>query len=75
MARITELGAGPAGNTTDFPIFSPLSDEQVLIAFVTSVSATTGYVLKTGYDISTVFLYSGNGIELNLKYLIYSLAL
>ncbi|MCW8346081.1 hypothetical protein MD535_08685 [Vibrio sp. ZSDZ65] len=46
MVRIAELGAGPAGNATDFPIFSPLSDEQILIAFVTSVSAITGCELK-----------------------------
>jgi hypothetical protein len=46
VARITELGAGPAGNATDFPIFSSLSDEQILVAFVTSVSAITGCALK-----------------------------
>ncbi|MCY9829484.1 MULTISPECIES: hypothetical protein [Vibrio] len=46
VVRIAELGAGPAGNATDFPIFSPLSDEQILIAFVTSVSAITGCALK-----------------------------
>jgi hypothetical protein len=42
VVRIECLGAGPAGNATDFPIFSSLSDEQILQAFVTSVSAITG---------------------------------
>ena len=42
VVRIEQLGAGPAGNATDFPIFSPLSDEQILEAFVASVSAITG---------------------------------
>ena len=36
----------PGGNPTDFPIFdSPLSDEQLLRAFVQSVSAMTGCIL------------------------------
>lgn len=42
VVRIEQLGAGPAGNPTDFPIFSPLADEQILEAFVASVSAITG---------------------------------
>lgn len=42
VVRIEKLGDGPAGNATDFPIFSDLSDEQILISFVTSVSAITG---------------------------------
>ncbi len=42
VVRVEALGAGPAGNATDFPIFSDLSDEQILEAFVTSVSAITG---------------------------------
>lgn len=42
VVRIERLGAGPAGNPTDFPIFSTLGDEQILEAFVTSVSAITG---------------------------------
>ena len=42
VVRIEQLGAGPAGNATDFPIFSNLSDEQILEAFVASVSAITG---------------------------------
>lgn len=45
VVRIERLGAGPAGNATDFPICSPLPDEQLLIAFVTCVSAITGCVL------------------------------
>ena len=42
VVRVEALGAGPAGNATDFPIFSELSDEQILEAFVASVSAITG---------------------------------
>lgn len=46
VARIEALGAGPAGNPTDFPIFSNLPDEQILLAFVSAVSAITGCQLK-----------------------------
>lgn len=46
VVRIEKLGAGPAGNATDFPIFSTLSDEQILVAFVTAVSAITGCELE-----------------------------
>jgi hypothetical protein len=42
VVRIEALGGGPAGNPTDFPIFSDLPDEQILQAFVASVSAITG---------------------------------
>jgi len=42
VVRVEGLGVGPAGNATDFPIFSSLSDEQILEAFVSSVSAITG---------------------------------
>lgn len=42
VVRIEQLGEGPAGNATDFPIYSNLSDEQILEAFVASVSAITG---------------------------------
>lgn len=42
VVRIERLGGGPAGNPTDFPIFNTLSDEQILEAFVASVSAITG---------------------------------
>ena len=42
VVRTTELDSGPAGNATDFPIYSNLSDEQVLEAFVLSVCAITG---------------------------------
>ena len=33
---------GPAGQATDFPIFSGLSDEQILTSFVYAVSSVTG---------------------------------
>ena len=42
VVRIEKLGGGPAGNPTDFPIFTTLSDEQILEAFVAAVSAITG---------------------------------
>ncbi len=42
VVRVAGPGIGPAGNATDFPIFSELSDEQILIAFVSAVSAITG---------------------------------
>lgn len=46
VVRIEHQGGGPAGNATDFPIFSNLSDEQILEAFVASVSAITGCKLQ-----------------------------
>lgn len=46
VVRIEALGKGPAGNATDFPIFSSLPDEQILTAFVSAVSAITGCELK-----------------------------
>ncbi len=42
VVRVEGPGQGPAGNATDFPIFSELPDEQVLEAFVHSVCAITG---------------------------------
>lgn len=46
VVRIESLGGGPAGNATDFPVFSQLTDEQVLVAFVASVCAITGCPLS-----------------------------
>jgi hypothetical protein len=46
VVRTEELGGGPSGNATDFPVFSELSDEQILEAFVTSVAAITGCRLR-----------------------------
>ncbi len=46
VVRVDELDAGPSGNATDFPIFNDLPDEQILRAFVSSVSAITGLKLK-----------------------------
>lgn len=46
VVRIDRRGGGPAGNATDFPIFSDLSDEQILYAFVLSVSSITGCRLE-----------------------------
>ena len=42
VVRVEAFDKGPAGNATDFPIFSDLSDEQILIAFVSSICAMTG---------------------------------
>lgn len=42
VARVEVPGGGPAGNPTDFPVFSGLSDGQILQAFVASVCAITG---------------------------------
>lgn len=46
VVRVERPGAGPAGNATDFPIFSSLPDEQILIAFVAATSAVTGCPLE-----------------------------
>jgi hypothetical protein len=37
----------PAGNATDFPVWSSLPDDQLLIAFVASICAITGCPLPT----------------------------
>ena len=43
VCRTGSAEGGPAGNATDFPIFTDhLSDEQVLEAFVAAVCAVTG---------------------------------
>ena len=42
VVRIERLGSGPAGNATDFPIFSSLPDEQILLSFVYAVTSVTG---------------------------------
>lgn len=42
VVRVDSLDEGPAGNATDFPIFSKLPDEQILEAFVSAVCAITG---------------------------------
>lgn len=46
VVRVEGRGIGPAGNATDFPIFSDLPDEQILEAFVAAVSAITGCRLR-----------------------------
>jgi hypothetical protein len=42
VVRVESPFTGPGGNATDFPIWSQLSDEQILEAFVQSVCAVTG---------------------------------
>ncbi len=46
VVRVDAPDVGPAGKATDFPIFSNLSDEQILEAFVVSVCAITGCPLS-----------------------------
>jgi hypothetical protein len=41
-ARVEESGGGPRGNSLDYPIWNDLPDEDILRAFVTSVSAIVG---------------------------------
>jgi hypothetical protein len=50
VVRVESLDKGPAGNATDFPIFSSLPDEQILTAFVLSVCAITGCKLEDGVN-------------------------
>lgn len=43
VVRVDGPNIGTGGQSTDFPIFnSPLSEEQLLIAFVTTICAMTG---------------------------------
>jgi len=42
VVRTEGPDSGPSGSATDFPIFSKLTDEQILEAFVASVCAITG---------------------------------
>ncbi|MEQ8412071.1 MAG: hypothetical protein RIC51_03715 [Erythrobacter sp.] len=42
VVRIEGFHKGPAGNATDFPIFSDLPDEQILRNFVIATAAVTG---------------------------------
>ena len=46
VVRIENLGSGPAGQSTDFPIFNDLPDEQVLVAFVVAVCGVTGCAIR-----------------------------
>lgn len=41
-ARIEAAGGGPAGQGLDFPIYSSLSDRDILRAYVVAVSAIVG---------------------------------
>ncbi|KQN24029.1 hypothetical protein ASF00_17660 [Sphingomonas sp. Leaf34] len=41
--RIDAPGGGPSGTGPDFPIDSPLSDRDILRAYIVSVSAITGH--------------------------------
>jgi hypothetical protein len=42
VVRCDPKTRNPGGNSTDFPIFSNLSDEQILEAFVAATCAITG---------------------------------
>lgn len=46
VTRLNDLG-NPGGNAADFPIFSTLSDREILMAFVSAVSAITGCPFPT----------------------------
>lgn len=46
VVRVTEPGAGPAGNSTDFPILSDLPEAQILVSFVTAVASIAGDELE-----------------------------
>src|SRR3546814_17320905 len=50
VVRVERRGAGPAGNATDFPIFSSLPDEQVLFAFVTALSSSRSDERRLGNE-------------------------
>lgn len=41
-ARVERPGGGPSGNSLDYPIWNDLSEDDILRAFVTSVSAICG---------------------------------
>jgi hypothetical protein len=45
VVRIDPSRPGSGGNSTDFPIYSTFSDEQILEAFVATVCAITGCTL------------------------------
>lgn len=47
VVRVDIDSGNPAGNPTDFPIYSDLPDHQILEAFVVSVCAITGCPLTT----------------------------
>jgi len=40
--NVVRVDETPSGSPTDFPIFSELPDEQILVAFVAAVCAITG---------------------------------
>ena len=42
IVRVDPKTGNPAGNATDFPIFTDLADEQILTAFVSAACAITG---------------------------------
>jgi len=42
VVRTEGPDSGPSGNATDFPIFSALSDQQILESFVAAVCSITG---------------------------------
>jgi hypothetical protein len=46
VVRVEQPNKGPAGNATNFLIYSSLPDEQILESFVAGVCATTGCTLQ-----------------------------
>jgi hypothetical protein len=49
-ARIDQPGGGPRGNGLDYPIWNDLPEDDVLRAFVVSVSAIVGNPLSPAKD-------------------------
>ena len=47
VVREDRVTGNPSGNPTDFPIFCAISDRQILMEFVLSLSAITGLELKS----------------------------
>ena len=47
VVRTDGPGCGPAGNATDFPIFSNLPDKAILLSFVVAVNGITGLLSET----------------------------
>ena len=46
VVREDKESGNPSGSPTDFPIFCPMPDRQILEAFVLSICAITGLELK-----------------------------
>lgn len=52
VVRVKKPQTGPAGNATDFPIYSDSTDHEILIKFVMAVCSITGINLNQDQIIS-----------------------